>query len=122
MRKVHSVPACAISSDVTKQKLLFTTRYIRGTVLPIYKKNRPRFSTDFREKVWNFYVKTVSLQHQKCDSMMNEEERLVKILQLSHSQVLDGKSYSQEEAERYLDDRLYEFRDKMVGTCVAEPC
>lgn len=35
--------------------------------------------------------------------MMNEEERLVKILQLSHSQVLAGKSYSQEEAERYLD-------------------
>jgi len=52
--------------------------------------------------------------------MMNEEERLVKILQLSHSQVLAGKSYSQEEAERYLDDRLYELRNKMVGTCVAE--
>ena len=67
-------------------------------------------------------MKFITLQHQKCDSMMNEEERLVKILQLSHSQVLDGKSYSQEEAERYLDDRLYEFRDKMVGTCVAEPC
>lgn len=54
--------------------------------------------------------------------MMNEEERLVKILQLSHSQVRAGKSYSQEEAERYLDDRLYEFRNKMVGTCVAESC
>lgn len=64
----------------------------------------------------------ISLQHQKCDGKMKEEERLVKILQLSHSQVLAGKSYSQEEAERYLDDRLYEFRDKMVGTCVAEPC
>ena len=64
----------------------------------------------------------ISLQHQKCDGMMNEEERLVKILQLSHSKVLAGKSYSQEEAERYLDDRLYEFRNKMVGTCVAEPC
>ena len=54
--------------------------------------------------------------------MMSDEERLVKILKLSHSQVLAGKSFSQEEAERYLDDRLYEFRDKMVGTCVAEPC
>ena len=72
--------------------------------------------------IWNFQKKSLSLQHQKCDSMMNEEERLMKILQLSHSQVLAGKSYSQEEAERYLDDRLYEFRDKMVGTCVAEPC
>ena len=56
------------------------------------------------------------------ECMMSEEERLVKILQLSHSQVLAGKSYSQEEAERYLDDRLYEFRNKMVGTSVAEPC
>lgn len=54
--------------------------------------------------------------------MMNEEERLIKILQISHRQVLAGKSYSQEEAEVFLDQRLYEFRDKMVGTCVAEPC
>ena len=53
---------------------------------------------------------------------MNEEERLVKILQISHNQVLAGKSISQEDAERYLDQRLYEFRDKMVGACVAEPC
>ncbi len=50
--------------------------------------------------------------------MINEEERLVKILQLSHSQVLAGNSFSQEEAERFLDQRLYEFRDKMVGTRV----
>ena len=40
--------------------------------------------------------------------MMSDEERLVKILQLSHSQVLDGKSYSQEEAER----RQYEASQK----------
>lgn len=53
---------------------------------------------------------------------MNEEDRLIKILRLSHSQILAGKSYSQEEAERFLDQRLYEFRDKMVGTSVAEPC
>ena len=54
--------------------------------------------------------------------MANDEEKLVKILQLSHAQVLAGKSYSQEEADRFLDQRLYEFRDTMVGTCVAEPC
>ena len=47
---------------------------------------------------------------------------LIKILKLSHGQVVAGKSYSQEEAERFLDQRLYEFRDKMVGTCVAESC
>ena len=54
--------------------------------------------------------------------MMTDEEKLVKILQLSHSQVLAGKNYSQEVAECFLDQRLYEFRDKMVGACVAEPC
>ena len=35
--------------------------------------------------------------------MMNEEERLVKILQLSHSQVLAGRSFSQEQAEDFLN-------------------
>ena len=53
---------------------------------------------------------------------MNEEERLVKILQISHNQILQGNSVSQEEVERYLDQRLYEFRNKMVGACVAESC
>ena len=54
--------------------------------------------------------------------MMNDEERLVKILQISHSQAMAGKTYSQEEVDSYLDQRHYEFRDKMVGTSVAEPC
>ena len=54
--------------------------------------------------------------------MTNEEVLLTKILRISHQQVMAGKSYSQEEAEQYLDERLYEFRNKMVGTCVAEPC
>ena len=56
------------------------------------------------------------------NKMMNDEDRLVRILQLSHSQILAGNSYSQEEAEQFLDQRLYEFRDKMVGTGVAESC
>ena len=38
---------------------------------------------------------------------MNDEEILVKILTLSHKQVLAGKSFSQEETERYLDQRLF---------------
>ena len=54
--------------------------------------------------------------------MPKDRNKLVKILQLSHSQILAGNSCSQEEAERYLDQRLYEFRDKMVGTSVAESC
>ena len=57
-----------------------------------------------------------------AEVMMNDEDRLVRILQLSHSQILAGNSYSQEEAEQFLDQRLYEFRDKMVGTGVAESC
>jgi hypothetical protein len=35
---------------------------------------------------------------------------LVKILKFSHEQVMAGKTYSQEEAERFLDQRLYEFK------------
>ena len=54
--------------------------------------------------------------------MKSEEDILVKILKLSHSQVQAGKSYSQEEAEAFLDQGLYDYRGKMVGTCVAEPC
>lgn len=49
---------------------------------------------------------------------MNDEERLIKILQISHSQVVAGKTISQEEVDSYLDQRHYEFRDKMVGACV----
>lgn len=40
--------------------------------------------------------------------MTNDEELLVKILKLSHERVMAGKSFSQEEAEHYLDQRLYE--------------
>ena len=35
--------------------------------------------------------------------MTNDEEILVKILKLSHDQVMAGKSYSQEEVELFLD-------------------
>lgn len=40
--------------------------------------------------------------------MTNNDKLLEKILHISHEQVLAGKSCSQEEAERYLDERLYE--------------
>ena len=36
----------------------------------------------------------------------NVEDLLVKFLKISHRNMLAGKSYSQEEAERFLDDRL----------------
>ena len=58
---------------------------------------------------------------EKVNMIMNEEDRLVKILQISHRQVLAGRSYTQKEVESFLDRKLYEVRDEMVGTCVAEP-
>ena len=51
-----------------------------------------------------------------------DEDLLVKILKISHQNVMAGKSYSQEEVERFLDQRLYELEDKVVRTSVAEPC
>ncbi|MBR6319656.1 MAG: hypothetical protein IKR50_04375 [Prevotella sp.] len=52
----------------------------------------------------------------------NDEEALIAILRRSHADVMAVKIYSQEEAERFLDQRLYVLRDTMVGTCVDEPC
>ena len=51
-----------------------------------------------------------------------DEDALIAILRRSHADVMAGKTYSQEEAERFFDQRLYELRDTMVGACVAEPC
>ncbi len=52
--------------------------------------------------------------------MTNHEDLLVKILQISHEQVMAGKSYSQKEAKRYLDEQLYEktkhFQNKHTQT------
>ena len=70
----------------------------------------------------SFQKYSVSLPTKNKMLMTNDEELLVKILKLSHEKVMAGKSFSQDEAERFLDQRLYEFRDKVVGTCVAEPC
>ena len=55
-------------------------------------------------------------------TVRTDEDALIAILKKSHADVLAGKTYSQEEAERFLDRRMYELRDTMVGTCVAEPC
>lgn len=50
----------------------------------------------------------------------DNEELLVKILKISHRQVVEGRTYTQEEVERFLDQRMYEFGSKVVGTSVAE--
>jgi len=53
--------------------------------------------------------------------MSNEEDLLVKILMRSHEDVMSGKSYSQEEAEEYLDQRLFRSISRIPG-CLNEPC
>ena len=62
------------------------------------------------------------MEMDNSEEVETDEDLLVKILQLSHRQVIAGKSYSQEEVERFLDDRLYELKNKVVGDCVAESC
>ena len=49
--------------------------------------------------------------------MTNEEILLTKILKMSHQQVTAGKSFSQEEAERFLDDRLYSYSILIAPLC-----
>ena len=65
-----------------------------------------------------FAAKLVQLESRLLDAQMEldskeecetNEDVLVKILKFSHEQVMAGKTYSQEEAERFLDQRLYEF-------------
>lgn len=53
---------------------------------------------------------------------MTNDEALIAILKKSHDDIVAGRTFSQEEAEMFLTQRMYEFRNKMVGTCVAEPC
>lgn len=75
-------------------------------------------TTDFKsleERILDAQLEIDSKE--ECET---NEDVLVKILKFSHKQVMSGRSFSQEEAERFLDQRLYEFKDKMVGTRVAE--
>ncbi len=75
-------------------------------------------TTDFKsleERILDAQLEIDSKE--ECET---NEDVLVKILKFSHNQVMSGRNYSQEEAESFLDRRLYEFKDKMVGTRVAE--
>ncbi len=47
---------------------------------------------------------------EECET---NEDVLVKILKFSHEQVMAGKTYSQEEAERFLDQRLFASRSSI---------
>ncbi len=49
--------------------------------------------------------------------MTNEEILLTKILKMSHHQVTAGKSFSQEEAERFLDYRLHSYSTPIAPLC-----
>ncbi len=55
-------------------------------------------------------------------SHQRNEDALLTILRRSHADVMAGRTFSQEEAERFLDQRMYEARDKMVSICAAESC
>ena len=47
---------------------------------------------------------------EECET---NEDVFVKILKFSHEQVMAGKTYSQEEAERFLDQRLFASRSSI---------
>lgn len=61
------------------------------------------------------------MEMDSTDEAEDDEDLLVKILQLSHRNAMAGKTYSHEEVERFLDQRFYELGSKVVGSCVAEP-
>lgn len=61
------------------------------------------------------------MEMDSTDEAEEDEDLLVRILQLSHRNVMAGKTFSHEEVERFLDQRFYELGNKVVGSCVAEP-
>jgi hypothetical protein len=44
---------------------------------------------------------------------MTNDEALIAILKRSHDNIVAGRSFSQEEAEAFINQRMYEIRDKM---------
>ncbi len=49
------------------------------------------------------------------------EETMIAILKKSHAEGLAGKTYSMEEVEREMDNKIYELTHSMDSICVAEP-
>ena len=53
--------------------------------------------------------------------MVEANEALVAILKKSHEQALNGEAVKMEEAERFIEDKLYELTSPVDTYCVAEP-
>ena len=46
------------------------------------------------------------MEMENASEVETDEDLLVKILKVSHQQVVDGKTYSQQEVERFIDQRF----------------
>ena len=53
--------------------------------------------------------------------MTPNDETLCMLLRHSHEQALAGNTVSMDEAEQFMDAKIYEFTHRMNATCVAEP-
>ena len=52
---------------------------------------------------------------------MEINEALVAILKKSHEQAMNGKAVNMDEAERFIEDKVYELTSPVDAYCVAEP-
>ena len=53
---------------------------------------------------------------------MEVNDSLVAILKKSHAQAKAGQTFSMNEAERFMHDKVYELTNPVDAYCVAEPC
>ncbi len=51
---------------------------------------------------------------------MESNEALKTILNQSHAQVMEGKTLSMDEVERFMNDKVYELTHPVDAYCVAE--
>lgn len=60
-------------------------------------------------------------QKQTIKRKMEANEALVAILKKSHEQAMNGEAVKMDEAERFIQDKLYELTSPVDAYCVAEP-
>ena len=82
------------------------------------------FFDDFRLRICVNATFCVPLQQEiTIISMQKTEanEALVAILKKSHEQAMNGEAVKMDEAERFIQDKLYELTSPVDAYCVAEP-
>ncbi len=52
---------------------------------------------------------------------MDNDSALLEILRRSHEQALNGQTYSTDEVELFMKQKLYEITDEVDAGCAAEP-